>query len=163
MALLGEPVPESARYDLVPCPSSKECLKLNGETVAGRRAPVAPCSARSTSPGSGRGKEVGREWQIPRPLEREVSPPRGTKPNGDPCKQNALPGKSYCLWHSDDPEDVAEVQRRSSKGDKTTTSIIAGKITAQRQELADLKEELRDLARSVRSGDVTAQVGSTLV
>lgn len=91
------------------------------------------------------------------------SPCQGTKPNGDPCKQNALPGKSYCLWHSDDPEDVAEVQRRSSKGGKTTTSIIAGKITAQRQELADLKEELRDLARNVRSGDVTAQVGSTLV
>lgn len=52
---------------------------------------------------------------------------RGIKSNGEPCKQNALTGKAYCVWHSDDPEDVAERQRMSSKGGKVVMSSSRGR------------------------------------
>lgn len=85
------------------------------------------------------------------------------KSNGERCKNNALSGKDYCLSHSDDPEDVETRRRMSSKGGKAVQSVIAGMFTVRRKELADLKDSLYDLARDVRCGDVSPQMGATLV
>lgn len=96
---------------------------------------------------------------------RQPVPSKCTSPkaDGSPCTRDPQPGKDVC-WSHDDSEAIADQRRRnSSAGGKAVMSLVSEKATAQRQEIAGIKEQLRTLAAELKDGSVPPQTGGVVV
>lgn len=83
-----------------------------------------------------------------------------TKKDGSRCSKEAEPGRGRCWSH--DPANEEERRRIASRGGKASTAVLAERRGPAAQELRDLKEELRSLARDVKEGEVPPPVGTAL-
>jgi hypothetical protein len=82
------------------------------------------------------------------------------KKDGSRCSKEAEPGKDRCWSH--DPANEEERRRIASRGGKASTAVLAERRGPAAQEIRDLKEELRSLARDVKEGEVPPPVGTAL-
>ena len=82
------------------------------------------------------------------------------KRDGSRCAKDAEPGKDRCWSH--DPANEEERRRIASRGGKASTTVLAERRGPAAQEIRELKDELRTLARNVKEGEVPPPVGTTL-
>ena len=82
------------------------------------------------------------------------------KKDGSRCSKDAEPGKDLCWSH--DPANEGERRRIASRGGKASTAVLAERRGPAAQEIRDLKDELRSLARDVKEGTVPPAVGTVL-
>jgi len=66
---------------------------------------------------------------------------RGTKRDGSPCTATVEPPQTYCWWH--DPSHAQQRSRAASK---------AGRSRPPSREVADCKEQVRDIITTVKEG-----------
>ena len=83
-----------------------------------------------------------------------------TKKDGTPCSKEAEPGKHHCWSH--DPANEEERRRIASRGGRASTAVLAERRGPAAQEIRELKDELRTLARDVKEGEVPPPVGTAL-
>ena len=86
---------------------------------------------------------------------------RATKGDDTPCAKTAQPGKDVCRSH--DPDYAEERKRNASAGGKAVMSLVSEKASAQRREIAELKDKLRELAEGVLAGEVAPQPATVAV
>ncbi len=82
------------------------------------------------------------------------------KKDGSHCLKEAEPGSALCWSH--DPVNEEERRRIASRGGKASTAVLAERRGPAAQEIRDLKDELRALARDVKEGEVPPPVGTAL-
>ena len=82
------------------------------------------------------------------------------KKDGSRCAKEAEPGKDRCWSH--DPANEEERRRIASRGGKASTAVLAERRGPAAQEIRELKDELRSLARDVKEGEVPPPVGTAL-
>ena len=82
------------------------------------------------------------------------------KKDGSRCTKEAEPGSGLCWSH--DPANEEERKRIASRGGKASTAVLAERRGPAAQEIRDLKDELRTLARDVKEGEVPPPVGTAL-
>jgi hypothetical protein len=82
------------------------------------------------------------------------------KKDGSSCSKEAEPGSALCWSH--DPANEEERRRIASRGGRASTAVLAERRGPAAQEIRDLKEELRTLARGVKEGEVPPPVGTAL-
>jgi hypothetical protein len=82
------------------------------------------------------------------------------KKDGSRCSKEAEPGSALCWSH--DPANEGERRRIASRGGKASTAILAERRGPAAQEIRELKDELRTLARDVKEGEVPPPVGTAL-
>ena len=82
------------------------------------------------------------------------------KRDGSRCAKDAEPGKDRCWSH--DPANEEERRRIASRGGKASTTVLAERRGPAAQEIRELKDELRTLARNVKEGEVPPPVGTAL-
>jgi hypothetical protein len=82
------------------------------------------------------------------------------KKDGSRCAKDAEPGKDRCWSH--DPANEEERRRIASRGGRASTAVLAERRGPAAQEIRDLKDELRSLARNVKEGEVPPPVGTAL-
>jgi hypothetical protein len=82
------------------------------------------------------------------------------KKDGSRCSKDAEPGSALCWSH--DPANEAERRRIASRGGKASTTVLAERRGPAAQEIRELKDELRSLARNVKEGEVPPPVGTAL-
>jgi hypothetical protein len=80
--------------------------------------------------------------------------------NGSRCAKEAEPGSALCWSH--DPANEEERRRIASRGGKASTAVLAERRGPAAQEIRELKDELRTLARDVKEGEVPPPVGTAL-
>ncbi len=83
-----------------------------------------------------------------------------TTKDGSRCLKEAEPGKDHCWSH--DPVHNEERRRIASQGGKASTAVLGERRGPAAQEIRDLKDELRALARDVKEGEVPPPVGTAL-
>ena len=81
------------------------------------------------------------------------------KKDGSRCSKEAEPGGALCWSH--DPANEEERRRIASRGGKASTAVLAERRGPVAQEIRELKDELRTLARGVKEGEVPP-VGTAL-
>jgi hypothetical protein len=86
---------------------------------------------------------------------------QATKVDGRPCQNPAQPGKLTCWSH--DEANAEQRRRNSSAGGRAIMSLVAERGSAQRAEIAEIKERLRALAADVLEGKVPAQPATVAV
>jgi hypothetical protein len=82
------------------------------------------------------------------------------KKDGSRCSKEAEPGKDRCWSH--DPVNEEERRRIAARGGRASTAVLAERRGPAAQEIRDLKDELRTLARNVKEGEVHPPVGTAL-
>ena len=82
------------------------------------------------------------------------------KKDGFRCEKDAEPGKDRCWSH--DPANEEERKRIASRGGRASTAVLAERRGPAAQEIRELKDELRALARNVKEGEVPPPVGTAL-
>ena len=82
------------------------------------------------------------------------------KKDGSRCAKDAEPGKARCWSH--DPANEQERRRIASRGGRASTAVLAERRGPAAQEIRELKDELRTLARDVKEGEVPPPVGTAL-
>jgi hypothetical protein len=82
------------------------------------------------------------------------------KKDGSRCAKEVEPGEDMCWSHN--PANEEERRRISSRGGKASTAVLAERRGPAAQEIRDLKDELRTLARNVKEGEVPPPVGTAL-
>ena len=82
------------------------------------------------------------------------------KKDGSRCSKEAEPGKDRCWSHNPANED--ERRRIASRGGRASTAVLAERRGPAAQEIRELKDELRTLARNVKQGEVPPPVGTAL-
>jgi len=82
------------------------------------------------------------------------------KKDGSRCTKDAEPGKDLCWSH--DPANEGERRRIASRGGRASTAVLAERRGPAAQEMRELKDELRTLARDVKEGEVPPPVGMAL-
>jgi hypothetical protein len=82
------------------------------------------------------------------------------KKDGSRCSKEAEPGRTLCWSH--DPANEQERRRISSRGGMASTAVLAERRGSAAQEIRELKDELRSLARDVKEGEVPPPVGTAL-
>ena len=82
------------------------------------------------------------------------------KKDGSRCSKETEPGKDRCWSH--DPANEEERRRIASRGGKASTAVLAERRGPAAQEIRELKDELRTLARDVKEGEVPPPVGTAL-
>ena len=85
---------------------------------------------------------------------------RATKQNGEACN-NLAQANGLCWSH--DEANAEQRRRNSSAGGKAVMDLVAERVGAQRQEIAEIKERLRSLAVDVLKGAVPAQPATVAV
>jgi hypothetical protein len=83
-----------------------------------------------------------------------------TKRDGSRCSKEAEPASALCWSH--DPANEEERRRIASRGGKASTAVLAERRGPAAQEIRELKDELRTLARDVKEGEVPPPVGTAL-
>jgi hypothetical protein len=76
------------------------------------------------------------------------------------CAKEAEPGSALCWSH--DPANEAERRRIASRGGRASTAVLAERRGPAAEEIRELKDELRTLARDVKEGEVPPPVGTAL-
>ena len=79
--------------------------------------------------------------------------------NGSRCSKDAEPGSALCWSHN--PANEEERRRIASRGGRASTAVLAERRGPAAQEIRELKDELRTLARDVKEGEVPP-VGTAL-
>jgi hypothetical protein len=82
------------------------------------------------------------------------------KKDGSHCSKEAEPGSTLCWSH--DPANEEERRRIASRGGRASTAVLAERRGPVAQEIRELKDELRALARNVKEGEVPPPVGTAL-
>jgi hypothetical protein len=82
------------------------------------------------------------------------------KQDGSRCSKETEPGKDLCWSHN--PANEEERRRIASRGGKASTAVLAERRGPAAQEIRELKDELRTLARDVKEGEVPPPVGTAL-
>jgi hypothetical protein len=82
------------------------------------------------------------------------------KKDGSRCSKDAEPGNALCWSH--DPANEEERRRIASRGGKASTAVLAERRGPAVQEIRELNDELRSLARDVKEGKVTPPVATAL-
>lgn len=82
------------------------------------------------------------------------------KKDGNRCSKETEPGSALCWSH--DPANEEERRRIASRGGKASTAVLAERRGPAAQEIRELKDELRSLARDVKEGEVPPPVGTAL-
>jgi hypothetical protein len=82
------------------------------------------------------------------------------KKDGNRCTKDAEPGSALCWSH--DPANEDERRRIASRGGRASTAVLAERRGPAAQEIRELKDELRTLARDVKEGEVPPPVGTAL-
>jgi hypothetical protein len=82
------------------------------------------------------------------------------KKDGSRCSKEAEPGGALCWSH--DPANEEERRRIAARGGKASTAVLAERRGPAAQEIRELKDELRTLARDVKEGEVPPPVGTAL-
>jgi hypothetical protein len=82
------------------------------------------------------------------------------KIDGSRCTKEAEPGKDRCWSHDLANED--ERRRIAARGGRASTAVLAERRGPVAEEIRDLKDELRTLARDVKEGEVPPPVGTAL-
>jgi hypothetical protein len=82
------------------------------------------------------------------------------KKDGSRCSKEAEPGSALCWSH--DPANEEERRRIAARGGKASTAVLAERRGSVAEEIRDLKDELRSLARDVKEGEVPPPVGTAL-
>jgi hypothetical protein len=82
------------------------------------------------------------------------------KKDGNRCSKETEPGSALCWSH--DPANEEERKRIASRGGKASTAVLAERRGPAAQEIRELKDELRSLARDVKEGEVPPPVGTAL-
>jgi hypothetical protein len=82
------------------------------------------------------------------------------KKDGSRCSKEAEPGKDRCWSH--DSANEEERRRIASHGGKASTAVLAERRGPAAQEIRELKDELRSLARDVKEGTVPPAIGTVL-
>jgi hypothetical protein len=82
------------------------------------------------------------------------------KKDGSRCSKDAEPGSALCWSH--DPANEEERRRIAARGGKASTAALAERRGPAAQEIRELKDELRTLARDVKEGEVPPPVGTAL-
>jgi hypothetical protein len=82
------------------------------------------------------------------------------KKDGSRCSKDAEPGKDRCWSH--DPANEQERRRIASRGGRASTAVLAERRGPAAEEIRELKDELRTLARNVKEGEVPPPVGTAL-
>jgi hypothetical protein len=85
---------------------------------------------------------------------------RALKKDGSSCTKDAEPGKDLCWSHN--PANEEERRRIASRGGRASTTVLAERRGPAAQEIRELKDELRTLARDVMEGEVPPPVGTAL-
>ncbi len=80
--------------------------------------------------------------------------------DGSRCHKEVEPGKDYCWSHN--PVHEEERRRIASRGGKASTAVLAERRGPAAEEIRELKDELRALAREVKEGTVPPAVGTVL-
>ena len=80
--------------------------------------------------------------------------------NGSRCSKDAESSSTLCWSH--DPANEEERRRIASRGGRASTAVIAERRGPAAQEIRELKDELRTLARDVKEGEVPPPVGTAL-
>ena len=83
-----------------------------------------------------------------------------TKADGERCQLPAQPN-GYCWSH--DPANAEQRARNASAGGKAVMSMVSEKSSAQREEIAEIKGQLRALASELKDGSVPPQTGGVIV
>ena len=78
----------------------------------------------------------------------------GIKRDGSRCTVTVEPPQSYCWWH--DPANAEERRRAASKGGRR------GGRGRPQAELAEAKQEIRDIIGGVLSGRIERGVGAVI-
>jgi hypothetical protein len=82
------------------------------------------------------------------------------KKDGSRCSKDAEPGRTLCWSH--DPANEEERRRIASRGGKASTAVLAERRGPAAEEIRELKDDLRTLARNVKEGEVLPPVGTAL-
>ena len=82
------------------------------------------------------------------------------KRDGKRCTKDTEPGSALCWSH--DPANEEERRRIAARGGKASTAVLAERRGPAAQEIRELKDELRTLARDVKEGEVPPPVGTAL-
>lgn len=82
------------------------------------------------------------------------------KKDGSRCAKDAEPGKHRCWSH--DPANEEERRRIAARGGRASTAVLAERRGPAAQEIRELKDELRTLAKDVKEGEVPPPVGTAL-
>ena len=82
------------------------------------------------------------------------------KKDGRRCTKDAEPGKDLCWSH--DPANEGERRRIAARGGRASTAVLAERRGPAAEEIRELKDELRTLARDVKEGEVPPPVGMAL-
>jgi hypothetical protein len=82
------------------------------------------------------------------------------KKDGSRCSKETEPRSALCWSH--DPANEEERRRIASRGGKASTAVLAERRGPAAQEIRELKDELRSLARDVKEGTVSPAVGTVL-
>lgn len=82
------------------------------------------------------------------------------KKDGSRCTKDAEPGGARCWSHN--PANEEERRRIAARGGRATTAVLAERRGPAAQEIRELKDELRTLARDVKEGEVPPPVGTAL-
>ncbi len=82
------------------------------------------------------------------------------KKDGSRCSKEAEPGKNRCWSH--DPANEDERRRIASRGGKASTTVLAERRGPAAEEIRELKDELRELARDVKEREVPPPIGTAL-
>jgi hypothetical protein len=82
------------------------------------------------------------------------------KKDGSRCAKEAEPGSALCWSH--DPANEEERRCIAARGGRASTAVLAERRGPAAQEIRELKDELRTLARDVKEGEVPPPVGTAL-
>ena len=82
------------------------------------------------------------------------------KKDGSRCSKEVESGKNRCWSH--DPANEEERRRIASRGGKASTAVLAERRGPAAQEIHELKDDLRALAKDVKEGEVPPPVGTAL-
>jgi hypothetical protein len=82
------------------------------------------------------------------------------KKDGNRCTKDTEPGSALCWSH--DPANEEERRRIASRGGRASNAVLAERRGPAAEEIRDLKDELRSLARDVKEGEVPPPVGTAL-
>jgi hypothetical protein len=84
------------------------------------------------------------------------------KPNGEPCRQVAIPGEPFCFWHGDRERVRAAGRKGATSSHRHRTVIVPPRGEEPLSDPAQIRRLLAGTFSAVQKGTISPSVVNTL-